>query len=170
MTITKVTLDQNFNNTNAIADFNITNGDVIADPDSNKHIAANTVSFDMNGTGYIGTQIPDNPIIVEVPYKLTDINTLGTYIRYFQNLAPFIYEGSNEFKNKALQAIENISGQQLIEVEALADVDSAIFTDVRNYSHSDIALMMPSDQRYTDDEEEDEEAKEKRQQYLNSTP
>ena len=93
-----------------------------------------------------------------------------TYIQYYLNRKPQIYEGANQFKNKALQAIENISGQQLIEVEALGNVDEAIFSDVRNYNHSDIALMMPSDQRYTEDEEEDEDAKLKRQKLINSTP
>ena len=58
---------------------------------------------------------------------------------------------STQFKNKSLQAIEIRSWHQLSEVEALGNVDEAIFSDVRNYNHSDIALMMPSDQRYTDD-------------------
>ena len=43
----------------------------------------------------------------------------------------------------------------MIELESLAQIDPAIFTDVRNYSHSDNALRMPVDQRYDDSEEEE---------------
>ena len=68
-------------------------------------------------------------------------------------------------------AFSNLAGQQLIEIESIVDVDPAIFTDVRNYNHSDLALMMPSDQRYDiSDEEEDEEAKQKREKFLKSNP
>jgi filamentous hemagglutinin family protein len=50
----------------------------------------------------------------------------------------------------------NLSGQQLIEIESLADVDEAIFTEVRNYYHEDVAIMLPADQRMTDDDDEEE--------------
>ena len=67
-------------------------------------------------------------------------------------------------------AFSSLAGQQLIEVESIGDIDPAIFTDVRNYSHSDLALMMPSNQRYdvSDEEEEDKDANEKRNKLINS--
>lgn len=66
-------------------------------------------------------------------------------------------------------AFSSLAGQQLIEIESIGDVDPAIFTDVRNYNHSDLALMMPSDQRYNvSDEEDDDEAKAKRNKLINS--
>jgi len=48
-----------------------------------------------------------------------------------------------------------ISGDQLIQVEALNDVDPAIFTGVRNYVYDDVAILMPADQRYEEDEEDE---------------
>ncbi len=48
----------------------------------------------------------------------------------------------------------------LVDVESLQEVDPAVFTEVRNYSHDNISIRMPVDQLYGDeyeDEEEDEE-------------
>ncbi|PKF60322.1 hypothetical protein CW745_15365, partial [Psychromonas sp. psych-6C06] len=54
--------------------------------------------------------------------------------------------------------INGLSGQQLIEVESLSEVDPAIFAEVRNYNVDDVSLLMPRDQRFDEeDEEEDEE-------------
>jgi len=50
-----------------------------------------------------------------------------------------------------------ISSQQLIEIETLSDIDPAIFTEVRNYNYDDIAILLPSDQRYEYDDEEEED-------------
>ena len=130
---------------------------------------ANTAIFNMNNTGSVGRL--GEPLITDVPNKIEVISATGTYIQFYGQVPPNDFIGDNAYRNRALQAIESLSGQQLIEVESLAEIDPAIFTDVRNYNHSDIALMMPSDQRYSeDDEEEDEEAKEKRKKFLNSTP
>lgn len=178
VTIRKIALDYNGIDGLADANFTLQNGNIYGHYNNGAadeyipHIRANSATFDLNAQGEIGSEILNQPLVVDIKYKLTDINTTNTYVKYYLNREPQIYEGANQFKNKALQAIENISGQQLIEVEALANVDEAIFTDVRNYSHSDIALMMPSDQRYdiSDEEEEDKEAKQKREKFLNSTP
>jgi filamentous hemagglutinin family protein len=52
--------------------------------------------------------------------------------------------------------VMGLSGQQLIGVESLGDVDEAVFTDVRNYYHEDVAIMLPAHQRMTDDDDEEE--------------
>jgi filamentous hemagglutinin family protein len=52
--------------------------------------------------------------------------------------------------------IMGLSGQQLIGVESLGDVDEAVFTEVRNYYHEDVAIMLPAHQRMTDDEDDEE--------------
>jgi hypothetical protein len=52
--------------------------------------------------------------------------------------------------------IMGLSGQQLIGVESLGDVDEAVFTDVRNYYHEDVAIMLPAHQRMTDDDDDEE--------------
>ena len=175
VTINSLIIDKS--NAASIATFDVTNGNVLGvqppKVDSNGnlvHLTANSAIFNMNNTGSVGQL--GAPLITNVPNRIEVISATGTYIQFFGQIPPKDFIGDNAYKNRALQAIESLSGQQLIQVESLAEIDPAIFTDVRNYSHSDIALMMPSDQRYTDDEEdeEDEEAKSKRQKFLNSTP
>jgi len=51
--------------------------------------------------------------------------------------------------------LEGLNGQQLIGVESLAEVDPAIFTEVRNYFYEDIAIKMPPDQQYAEDDEKE---------------
>jgi|GEM_PF-2291479 len=41
---------------------------------------------------------------------------------------------------------------QLIQIEGLSEIDPAIFTNVRNYVHDEVAILMPADQRFDDDE------------------
>lgn len=45
------------------------------------------------------------------------------------------------------------AGDQLIEVESLAEIDPAIFTPVKNYVYQDVSIRLPSDQLYEDEEE-----------------
>ena len=153
---------------NALAKFNITNGDIIPVPGvSGAHLTAYQAIFNMNNTGSVGQL--GNPLITDVPYTIEVTGSLGTYIEYLGGIPPKDFIGDNDYKNRALQVIESLSSKQLIEVESLAAIDPAIFTDVRNYAQSDVALMMPADQRYTDDDEDDdEEAKLKRQRFIDS--
>ena len=81
---------------------------------------------------------------------------------------PLIDNDSSTAKIAITDAFSNLAGQQLIEIESIGDVDPAIFTDVRNYSHSDIALMMPADQRF--DISDDEEEEKRQNKLLQKTP
>jgi len=54
---------------------------------------------------------------------------------------------------KAIGGFNFLSGQQLIDIESLGDVDPAIFTEVRNYNREDVAILMPEDQRLDSDKE-----------------
>lgn len=166
ITVNSIVLDKS--NDLSVATFDVTNGDVLGVQGNTKHLTANSAIFNMNNTGSIGAL--GASFITDVPNKIEVISSLSTYIEYYGQVPPKEFIGDNAYKNRALQAIESLSGQQLIELESLAEIDPAIFTDVRNYSHSDIALMMPSDQRYdlSDEEEEDEEAKEKRYKLIHS--
>jgi len=144
-------------------------GNIYGDTTTAPHVRSNRIIFAMNGNGSVGKS-NNEPIVTDVKEYIEVTGALGTYIRYFNGVFDGTFVGENEYKNIALQIIENLSGQQLIQIESLAEIDPAIFTDVRNYSNSDIALMMPSDQRYTSDDDEDKEAKAKREKFLNSTP
>lgn len=45
-----------------------------------------------------------------------------------------------------------LTNDQLIQLEALNEIDPAIFTNVRNYVHDEVAILMPVDQRFDEDE------------------
>ncbi len=47
------------------------------------------------------------------------------------------------------------AADQMIEIETLAEIDPAIFTNVKNYFHQDVSVLLPADQRYDDSDEED---------------
>jgi len=119
----------------AIATFDVTGGDVLGvQGQSTPHVTANTAIFNMNNTGSVGRL--GEPIITDVPNKIEVISATGTYIQFYGQVPPKDFIGDNAYRNRALQAIESLSGQQLIEVESLAEIDPAIFTDVRNYLFS----------------------------------
>ena len=138
-------------------DLNVTNGHVYGSPKENyanqSDIRAHSVDFLLDNQNGIGTV--NRPLSIEVPDTVRVLLSTRNYI-FFYGTKPFDFKGENEFSNLIFDLISNIAGQQLIEVESLAQLDPAIFTDVRNYSHSDNALMMPVHQRYDDIEEEKE--------------
>ena len=70
------------------------------------------------------------------------------------NDAPDTFENNSVVKmgNEGLMG----AGEQLVEVESLEDIDPGIFTAVRNYSFDDVSILLPPDQRYSDDDAEDE--------------
>ena len=45
-----------------------------------------------------------------------------------------------------------LTNDQLIQLEGLSEIDPAIFTNVKNYVHDEVAILMPADQRFDDDE------------------
>lgn len=48
-------------------------------------------------------------------------------------------------------AANALSGEQLISLEELEDIDPAIFSDVRNYTYGQIAILLPRDQLFEDE-------------------
>ena len=138
-------------------DIRVTNGHIYASPKTDyinqSDLRAHSVEFLLDNQNGIGTG--NRPLSVEVPDTVRVLLSTRNYISFY-GTKPLNFEGENEFSNLIFDLISNIAGQQLIEVESLAQLDPAIFTDVRNYSHSDNALMMPVDQRYDDLEDEKE--------------
>lgn len=143
-------------------DVNVTNGSIYGaettvdgDPKllyiTQSDVRAHSISFLMDGENSIGTA--SRPLSVEVPDTVEILLSTQNFI-YFYGTEPLDFIGENDLSNQIFDLINNLTGQQLIEVESLAQIDPAIFTDVRNYSHSDNAIMMPVDQRYDDNEEE----------------
>ena len=106
------------------------------------------------------------PIGVRIKNRFS-LFSLQSAVDYSRSPPTLDIDDRSTAKISITDAFSNLAGQQLIEIESIGDIDPAIFTDVRNYNHSDLALMMPSDQRYdVSDEEEDEETKQKREKLL----
>lgn len=104
----------------------------------------------VNGFSQFGSV--NRPIRLRINRQFTLVTNTGTVT--YPNGPP-----DNVTSNADLLTIDGatgLSGQQLIEIESLGDVDEAIFTEVRNYYHEDVAIMLPADQRMTDDEDEEE--------------
>jgi hypothetical protein len=70
---------------------------------------------------------------------------------------PRVINTSEGLVLQVISSVTGLSGQQLVEVESLDEVDPAIFADVRNYNVDDTSVLLPRDQRNSDDEEEAEE-------------
>ncbi len=68
------------------------------------------------------------------------------------------------------EGLNTLNGQQLIGVEELSTVDTAIFTEVRNYFYEDLAIKMPLDQNFLEDEEKEQQKKKKWQEMEEVTP
>ena len=121
----------------------------------NADIIAETLT--VNNVSRFGTQT--SPIGLRVNDDFTLLANQG--VVYYLGNRPKTVTTTADLLQLAIRGFIGISSQQLIEVETLGDIDSAIFTEVRNYNHDDIAILLPDTQRYDDniDEDEDENGK-----------
>ena len=71
---------------------------------------------------------------------------------YYYGSQPATVIDNSKIKISVFDALVGLSGQQLIEVETLAEIDPAIFTEVRNYYQGELSIRLPADQLYDDDE------------------
>jgi hypothetical protein len=70
---------------------------------------------------------------------------------YFNGGEPPIVNNVSDLQVSVFDSVNSVSGQQLIEVESIADIDPAIFTAIRNYNYDDISIRLPRDQLYEDE-------------------
>ena len=70
---------------------------------------------------------------------------------FFGGRPPPVNNDTSDLQISILDSANSVSGQQLIEVESIADIDPAIFTELHNYSKEDISIRMPRDQMFEDD-------------------
>ena len=146
----------------------VVGGSVTGKPSNTYTVDPDITAYNANITvagGTFGTA--GRPISVHVNNEF-NLFSLQSAVKYI--IDPLKPNDTSTAKISITDAFSSLAGQQLIEVESIGDIDPAIFTDVRNYSHSDLALMMPSDQRYdvSDEGKDDKDAKEKRNKLINS--
>ena len=101
--------------------FTVFNGNVTGSTKDNylnqSDVRANSALFLLDNFHSIGTG--DRPLSVEVPDTVQVFGSSQTFI-FFYGTEPLTFEGENEFSNQIFDLINNLAGQQLIEVESLA--------------------------------------------------
>jgi len=116
----------------------------------------------VNNVYEFGTQ--SRPIRLRINNQFTLFASQGA-VSYIGN-RPINVTTSADFALLVINGITGLSGQQLIELESLGEIDPAIFTEVRNYNYGDVAILLPADQRYDDEEDNDDEKKRKKRKAL----
>lgn len=106
------------------------------------HIAAKNVSI----RNPHGVFLPPSPVIY-APQRIHIISGRSRNRPYWGlDVVPDDIDDETKYYGDAVGA-----GEQLIDVESLADIDPAIFTPVRNYVYQDVSIRLPSDQLYEDE-------------------
>jgi len=117
---------------------------------SNPDITAYSAVF-LGLQGTFGTL--HRPLVLNVQDSVL-IHTRSSLNPIFAPNRPRVVEDRSLLQFSAFDAINTLSGEQLVEVETLAEVDPAIFTDLQNYASDEIAIRMPRDQLFDDELEE----------------
>jgi len=129
-----------------IFDLTVTNGSVTPTgltPD----ITAFEVAIAVNGSFSVFTS---RPIVLNVKNRAVIASAFSNTLFLPADPINGILDTS-DIQISVLDSIGNVSGQQLIEVESLADIDPAIFTELNNYNQQDISIRMPRDQVFEDE-------------------
>jgi len=100
-----------------------------------------------------GTQA--SPIGLRVNQNFTLLARRG--VVYYLGNEPKDVTTTGDLLQLAIRGFVGVSGQQLINIETLGEIDPAIFTEVRNYNHDDVAIRLPAEQRYDDNDEDETE-------------
>ena len=123
-----------------------------ANPNNPDITAYAGIFFGLQGT--FGTI--KRPLVLNVQESVL-INSRSSLNPIFHPNQPRTVDDRSLLQFNAFDALSTLSGGQLVEVETLAEINPAIFTDVRNYASAEIAIRLPTDQLYADELEEYEE-------------
>ena len=123
-----------------------------ANPNNPDITAYAGIFFGLQGT--FGTI--NRPLVLNIQESVL-INARSSLSPIFYPNQPRSIDDRSVFQFNSFEALSSVSGDQLVEVETLAEINPAIFTDVRNYASTEIAIRMPRDQLYEDELEEYEE-------------
>ncbi|VAW69945.1 hypothetical protein MNBD_GAMMA10-3294, partial [hydrothermal vent metagenome] len=91
----------------------------------------------------------ERPIVLKLRSNLLLLSTISS--RFFLDGPPTTVRDNSAIQLSISDSLNSVSGQQLIEVESLADVNRAIFTDLRNYDMEEISVRLPRDQIFEDE-------------------
>jgi len=110
-------------------------------------------SLFVNSISRFGTQ--SSPIGLRVNNEFELFANQGAV--YYLGNRPNKVTTTADLLQLAIRGFIGLSSQQLINIEALGEIDPAIFTEVRNYNYDDVAIRLPVGQRYDDEKENDED-------------
>ena len=90
----------------------------------------------------------ERPIVLRLNSEFLLASTVSS--TYFLGGPPPVNNDTSAIKLSVFDSINSVSGLQLIEVESLADLDPAIFSQIYNYALLDVSIRMPRDQVFED--------------------
>ncbi|VAX03497.1 hypothetical protein MNBD_GAMMA20-539, partial [hydrothermal vent metagenome] len=149
-TVTLDNVDAGYNS--GRLEMTVTNGSIVGvnrDYRERPDVTANNALI--NVFGDIGTLY--RPVSVNVNNEFVLFSNVGSV--YYYGGRPRTIIDNSTIKIGLFDALLGLSGQQLIEVETLSEIDPAIFTEVRHYNQDEISIRLPADQRYDNDEEDE---------------
>jgi len=115
-------------------------------PFTNADITARAGTF-FGFAGTFGTT--QRPLVLNIRDSAL-IQTRASLNPQFAEPRPIVNDESL-LQFSGLDTLAAISGEQLVEVETLGEVDQAIFTDLQNFSMEEISIRMPRDQLFEDE-------------------
>ena len=86
----------------------------------------------------------ERPIILNINSEFFLASSISS--TFFLGGPPPINNDTSDLQFSVFDSINSVSGQQLIEVESLADIDPAIFTNLQNFNMLEISIRLPRDQ------------------------
>ncbi len=92
------------------------------------------------------------PLVVYVKNSL-DIVAVTSYKPFWAFDTPPVNYTNSSLEIDLLGLI-GASGEEMVEVEEVTEIDPAVFANVRNYFFDDVSIRLPRDQLYDDDQEE----------------
>ncbi|PUA26878.1 MAG: hypothetical protein B0W54_20865 [Cellvibrio sp. 79] len=112
---------------------------------TNPDIIADVAAFNFKTSNDFGER--NRKIVMHVPDEYYQ-NARLSFVHWPKGKPKFMQDFS-KVPNESL-----ISGRdQLIQIEGLSEIDPAIFTNLRNYVHDEVAILLPVDQRFEDNED-----------------
>jgi len=117
------------------------------------NVSANNATF-VAPTGSLGT--PERPLV---------INARNIFIQTLTSAPPVFTTRPDRIEDLSRvllgvnEAKAEVGGNQRTEVDSLAVIDPAIFTQVKNYREDDNAVKLPDDQLYNEDDDDDDRNK-----------
>ncbi|MDH5408633.1 MAG: hypothetical protein OEY00_08495, partial [Gammaproteobacteria bacterium] len=126
----------------------VNSGSVFGAPKADYNVSPDITAYSVEilvPQGDFGTI--ERPISVEVQDTFSLLSN-NSVVFYAGTIPPRSILDSSAFATHIFAGLGLLSGGDLIEIESLAELDPAIFTNVSNYTYPDLAVMLPEDQSY----------------------